>query len=99
MILQDYHIHTNFSPDCEMEPEIAVEAAIKAGMSEICFTDHMDLGHATEEFNRVPDFEEMKRNIQELQAKYPQIQIGHGSDAHTPERVGKYISEVVRSME
>lgn len=78
MSLQDYHIHTNFSPDCKMEPEIAVEAAIKAEMSEICFTDHMDLGHATEEFNHVPDFEEMKRKVQELQAKYPQIQIGHG---------------------
>lgn len=78
MILQDYHIHTKVSPDCKMDPEIAVEAAIKAGMSEICFTDHMDLGHATEGFNHVPDFEEMKRKVQELQAKYPQIQIGHG---------------------
>lgn len=78
MKFQDYHIHTNFSPDCKMEPEVAVDSAIKMGLSEICFTDHMDLGHATEGFNRVPDFEQMQTTVQNLREKYPQIHIGHG---------------------
>ena len=95
MSLQDYHIHTYFSPDCEMEPEVAVKLAIERGMTDICFTDHMDLGHATEEFNRVPDFEEMKRNVQELQAKYPQIQIGHGLELGY---MGESVEECVEAM-
>ena len=78
MILQDYHIHTSFSPDCEMEPEVAVNAAITMGMTDICFTDHMDLGHATDGFNKVPDLEKMQRAVQKLREKYPQIRIGHG---------------------
>ena len=78
MKFQDYHIHTNFSPDCKMEPEVAGDSAIKMGLSEICFTDHMDLGHATEDFNRVPDFEQMQITLQKLREKYPQIHIGHG---------------------
>lgn len=95
MSLQDYHIHTYFSPDCEMEPEVAVKLAIERGMTDICFTDHMDLGHATEAFNRVPDFEEMKRNVQELQAKYPQIQIGHGLELGY---MGESVEECVEAM-
>lgn len=38
----DYHVHSNFSGDCSVEAEIIVNDAIKSGLKEICFTDHID---------------------------------------------------------
>lgn len=44
MILKDFHLHCRFSTDSEAAPEAMCEAAIARGLTEICFTDHMDLG-------------------------------------------------------
>ena len=41
---KDYHIHCRFSTDSTAEPEAMCEAAIAKGLTEICFTDHQDLG-------------------------------------------------------
>ena len=38
----DYHMHTKVSFDGRMTAKEAVEAAIKKGLKEICFTDHID---------------------------------------------------------
>lgn len=49
----DFHVHSYFSPDGHMEVAIATEVAIEAGITDLCFTEHMDLGHNMELFNRV----------------------------------------------
>ena len=77
-MLPDYHVHTRYSPDSAMEPEEVIRAAISAGISDICFTEHMDLGHHMETFNRVPDFSEIDKTIAELRIKYNDIHIGKG---------------------
>ncbi|MBN2897882.1 MAG: histidinol-phosphatase HisJ family protein [Clostridia bacterium] len=41
-MLFDYHVHTAFSGDCSVPMEEIVVAAIRQGMQEICFTDHLD---------------------------------------------------------
>lgn len=38
----DFHIHTDISYDGHTTGEAVVEAARKAGLKEICFTDHLD---------------------------------------------------------
>ncbi len=38
----DYHLHTKISFDSEAEPFDMINAAEKAGLREICFTDHSD---------------------------------------------------------
>lgn len=38
----DYHLHTKVSFDGRMTAQQAVEAALKMGLKEICFTDHID---------------------------------------------------------
>lgn len=43
-IRQDFHMHCRFSTDSEAEPEAMCEAAAARGLTEICFTDHQDLG-------------------------------------------------------
>ena len=39
----DYHVHTKFSLDSTENMEDAVRAALNAGLTEIAFTEHMDL--------------------------------------------------------
>lgn len=43
-MLADYHVHTDFSDDSSYKMEAVVKDAIQMGMSEICFTDHVDYG-------------------------------------------------------
>ncbi|WJY27885.1 histidinol-phosphatase HisJ family protein [Sporosarcina trichiuri] len=38
----DYHMHTYHSADCRAEPGQMAEAAVAKGLTEICFTDHVD---------------------------------------------------------
>jgi histidinol-phosphatase (PHP family) len=38
----DYHVHTTQSADCNTPVEVSCEAAIRAGVTEIAFTDHID---------------------------------------------------------
>ncbi len=40
----DYHVHTEFSDDSIYPMEEVVSDAIKMGIEEICFTDHVDYG-------------------------------------------------------
>jgi len=42
MIPHDYHIHTNFSCDCDASMLRMCQAALKKGISEIGFSDHLD---------------------------------------------------------
>jgi histidinol-phosphatase (PHP family) len=42
-ISQDYHMHSNFSPDCEYAMAEMCQAAIQKGIPEIGFTEHYDL--------------------------------------------------------
>lgn len=44
-MIGDYHIHTHFSSDCEVDPKEYIEKAIEMGMKEICFTDHVDFDY------------------------------------------------------
>ncbi len=41
-ILSDFHLHSFFSADSDTPMEDQVRAAIKAGLSSICFTEHFD---------------------------------------------------------
>lgn len=42
MYLADYHTHTRISPDAGRSMTEMAEAAVAAGLNEICFTDHME---------------------------------------------------------
>ena len=43
MLLADTHTHTKFSSDSKAEPKEMLATAKAAGLSALCFTDHMDL--------------------------------------------------------
>lgn len=39
----DFHVHTNYSPDSTAEMERMIEAALKNNITDLAFTDHVDL--------------------------------------------------------
>ena len=43
-MLVDYHVHCEYSDDSTYLMEDVVKDAIKKGINEICFTDHVDYG-------------------------------------------------------
>jgi len=43
MYAADYHMHCRWSPDARYPMREMAEAAVKAGLDEICFTDHVEL--------------------------------------------------------
>ena len=96
MILPDYHIHTSYSPDSKMDPEEAVCAAMASGVTKLCFTEHMDLGHHMEMYDKAPDFAGMVETISLLREKYPEITIGNGIEVgyipETAERTAKVLT-------
>lgn len=95
MVLPDYHVHTSFSPDSKMEPEEAIHAAIASGVTEICFTEHMDLGHHMELYDRAPDFTGMERTMLRLQTQYPEITIRKGIEVGYISETAKQTAEVL----
>jgi len=62
----DYHTHTNYSPDSKYKMEQVIKDAIKLGINEICFTDHVDFPFLVS----IPDFDKYFAEIKALQAKY-----------------------------
>ena len=58
----DYHTHTEFSDDSTYIMEDCVRDAIKIGMKEICFTDHVDYGIKYDEIY-------LKKNLRYFDAK------------------------------
>ncbi|VDG97165.1 histidinol-phosphatase [Lysinibacillus sphaericus] len=75
----DYHMHTSFSADCDALPEDMVRAAIQKGLTEICFTDHVDYDYPDKNF--IFDFnqETYKEAIAQLQDRYgSEIQVKRG---------------------
>ncbi len=43
-MLEDYHVHCDFSDDSEEPMENQIEKAVQLDLDEICFTDHVDYG-------------------------------------------------------
>jgi len=40
----DYHIHTDISADCKVPVRLMAQAARDAGLKEVGFSEHIDLG-------------------------------------------------------
>lgn len=91
----DLHIHSHFSPDSLMNPVEAVNVAIEAGITDLCFTEHMDLGHHIESFNRIPDFAEMYASVSNLRKNYSEIRIYNGLEMGYISQTANRTAEIV----
>ncbi|MGL5042481.1 MAG: histidinol-phosphatase HisJ family protein [Culicoidibacterales bacterium] len=74
----DFHLHTNFSFDCDTPIEAMIEASISKGIELICITDHYDFNYPRgDDFTM--DIGAYLLKISEMQEKYgKQIKIYRG---------------------
>lgn len=78
-MLLDYHMHSDFSEDCFTPMERTIEAAIQKGVTEICFTEHLDYDYPDPDFTFDLDVVTYKEKIEAMQTKYAkQITIKKG---------------------
>ncbi|MGC2873184.1 PHP domain-containing protein [Ihubacter sp. mB4P-1] len=85
----DYHTHTTFSHG-KGSIEDNVKAAVAAGLSGLAITDHGP-GHLTYGVKR-GNFPVMRKEIDRLREKYPQIELYLGVEANiVAEGAGKYL--------
>lgn len=66
----DYHMHSDFSADCETPMEATIETAIEKGIKEICFTEHIDYDYPDPTIIFEFDLEKYDQKIKAMQQKY-----------------------------
>ena len=67
--MYDYHLHSNFSFDCQEDLNEICQQAIRIGLTGICFTDHCDFETPSGK-NSIFNIAEYQKTIHGLQKKY-----------------------------
>ncbi len=70
MFYADYHVHTSFSSDSDAPMEKIVEHAIKIGLKELAFTDHVDYDYADPELTFMIDYDKYMDAFSKVEKKY-----------------------------
>lgn len=68
--LADYHVHTSFSGDSSVLPNVMIEHAIDRGITHLCLTDHMDYDYVDSDACFEFDPEEYFRHLLSLKEIY-----------------------------
>lgn len=66
----DFHMHTGFSSDTDVNPEDMVKGAIEKGLGCICITDHYDMDYVDGQGSFVFDPDAYFKCMRDLQEKY-----------------------------
>jgi histidinol-phosphatase (PHP family) len=98
--MRDYHLHTQFCQHAAGRMEQYVEAAIAAGLEEICFTPHIPLPA----FPRGPsgmrmepeDAERYFREVERLRERYRELTILCGIEADFYEGYERYVEQFLQ---
>lgn len=70
MILNDYHVHSSFSGDCQVEMKEMIEYAIDSKIQNICFTEHHDMDLANSDETFLLDFQAYYNEFLKLKDTY-----------------------------
>lgn len=97
-MLADYHLHSDFSGDCQVPMKDMIESGIQKGINRLCFTEHHDLDfpHPTLDFTlNIPDY---FKTITTLQESYKdRIQILVGIELGMQEHLHETLKQLVTS--
>lgn len=66
----DYHLHSDFSADCDTPMEETIKSAIEKGMKEICFTEHIDFDYPDPSIVFSLDLPVYAQKMKEMQSAY-----------------------------
>lgn len=93
----DYHMHSDFSADCETPMEKTIQSAIEKGLKEICFTEHVDYDYPDPSIEFDLDVVEYDKTIKALQAKYAdQISVKKGVEIGVQPHVLEESAQLVK---
>ncbi len=77
----DYHVHTIYSHDCSFSAAEQLNAAEKNGITELCFTDHVDFDSQDMPISRPPaDLRALRRDLNSLRNNHLSIQVKLGAE-------------------
>lgn len=96
-IFADYHTHCAYSGDSETPMEEMIQQAIKIGLKELVFTDHVDFDYADPGFENI-DYKEYFSTFKSLQDKYQkQIRLLAGVEVgfqpHVKDRIERFLAK------
>jgi len=74
----DYHVHSLFSADCDVEMEAMCREAVSAGIRELCFTEHLDIDYPMGDLPFTFDVEAHQHRLEEMKQRFPQLSIKKG---------------------
>lgn len=95
-MLNDFHLHTSFSGDCDIPPQIQIEKAISLGMNRICITDHHDYD-VVSDCNFELDLPSYFPAMEDLKNRYQsQIQIEIGIELGLQQHIAGYLKTISR---
>lgn len=66
----DFHMHSDFSADCDVSMEDMVNGAIQKGLKGICFTEHIDYDYPDDSIVFEFDLKKYDQEIMRLREKY-----------------------------
>lgn len=93
MKIADYHLHSQFSKDGMQTIDDACNKAIQLGISELCFTDHLEFAE-----NYGVDYPEYRRSIETAQMKFQKelsLKVGLeiGFDKRAQQQINTYLED------
>ena len=101
MFWADYHVHSEYSPDSSEKMTDIVKRAVKLGLDELAFTDHLDYffsESAPQIPCRVIDFNAYKSKVEELRESYGhKISLLFGVELGLNENLGAEFSSLASS--
>lgn len=74
-IITDHHVHTDFSDDCNTPMEDIIKRAIKLGLKEVLFTDHVDFDYPDKNMPYEINYDIYMEELKSLKNKYKEIEI------------------------
>ena len=92
----DYHVHTNYSADASATVTEQLEAAAERGLSEICFTDHVDFDNGDKSM-QPSDLGALREQLLPYNGLYKGVRIRRGAevalnDGNCAEKARRYIA-------
>lgn len=78
MYRMDYHLHSEHSMDCDMPIAALCEAALAAGLDEVCITEHTEMGHPDLACDMPPSIPAWFGEIEAARRAYPRLTIRAG---------------------
>lgn len=96
----DCHLHSAFSFDSEEPMVNIVEAAIRAGLDEICFTDHLDFTYPAAELLNPLDFGDYLNSIERVKQLYDdRLRINRGIEIGIGEAYAERIAGILGAFD